>query len=211
MDVLTENITNDLIRYIRILDRSSKSFQKEVAKLRKKNFQSISKKEVSTLMKEFLIPTTKDNTRYIYGYLSLKRISQKYILNTNLLATKEKPSHYKIEEPSVIIQITDDLSAADWEEMRLFYGKIKKGSEELPDQYNIKKVFRKNHHLTRRFDNIDLRLVVYKDYLKTNDYDKTYSKMAQIKININHQPYPLHSLVEMKKMIKEIEELINNL
>lgn len=216
------NISPTLVKYLRILVKSSGEFREAVKSFRKEHVDKngIAKKhktlkqDFKKLMDDFFIPCTSNNYSYIFYFLLTGIGSSKYHLIFDAVSSKEKPTTLDINCPCIIVQITDFMTEDEW---RQIWPKIKSHQELLENlNYPITSpdnLGRNEQKLARTWGSIDFLLDVYSMHRKNMSLQRIANNLSERKqqgqrISPSNATYTSKQIGEK---LKQIKRLLQNL
>lgn len=203
MDLITEDVSPGLVRYLRILSRGSNKFGEAAVAFKEKCFDKgrseIIEKELNEILKQFFIPVKESNISYLLGYIYGTGISTKCTININMLATDSKPASIKINEPSVIVHITDKMTTDEWLELG---SEVTKFTDKLE----------KPDYLKRKWTNMDLLLEIYRCH-KVEGYSlaRLHKDIVEIKKRVGFKKNTVYGMEEIRKLLHQIIELVDSI
>lgn len=212
MDLLTENVSAGLVKYLRIL-QGSKKFKERMEALKFKHFQKQNSlknadeldESFNSILKDFFIPVTEANASYLLSYSRVNAPSEKYSVHIDLLASAVRPHSFKIDEPCVIVKVRDEMNSREWAKMK---SDLVASTKKLHG-ISVLSSLRKEHSLPKAWENIDLLLEIYAR--RDHALPRLCELLPQIKVDIGHRLRPTHSVDEIRKMRDQISELIDSL
>jgi len=221
---LAETVSPALVKYIDLLSRNSDKFGQAIKPFIEKHIKganSIKKREavkndfekdLKMIFNEFFIPYIKKNKTYLFYCLLTKSPSQKIKLYFDGISTKRKPNKITINQPSIIVQITDTITRDEWLNI---WDKCLKSNRPIPkhlERVSIKSVkdLQKEYKIRREWKNIDFYLKIYKMYkdgMKNPRIASVLSEKRQIGEKIS-KTGASYSKDDIRKNLKKITTLI---
>jgi hypothetical protein len=200
--------------YLQILDRGSKKFKEAIEQL--KTEHPLGKMEnhdgiLAELLKQFFIPVTEERKSFILYYLHTGKIISKHRVKVDLLASPERPSTFKYDQPSIILQITGQIrSEAEWKDI---WTNLKKEERELLKMDNRLTTMTglNDPKLRKKWANIDLLLEIYKLDQENWSLSRIKNELEKIKAKLNFDKNTSYTLEDTRRLLKQAQGLLQGL
>ncbi|EKD63790.1 MAG: hypothetical protein ACD_51C00200G0002 [uncultured bacterium] len=201
---------DNLAKYIKILDKSSKEFRKRTNQIRKEagipenekcDFTTgPSGKDIQKLLKDFFIPITRENISLVDLYFGPKDFYQNYEISYVCGDIPEYPP-----TPYANIKIRGPVSTKEWESIRQGVG----GLIKLMAKNNVG-LSKQPTHIKRKWDNIDLYLMIYRLYENGKTINEICNSLPSVKTFLGIKKRTTYTAEETRRMLKKIKDLIKS-
>lgn len=163
MEISHEEISEGMIKYLRILFTSSFRFKTIIKTLKSKNVKDrfvLSSEDLQALMKDFFIPINKTNQNYCYMEI-VAPMNPKIRVHYNTLNLKTTVT---LDKPALVLIIEEMVTEKElrqaWKALMERIENARRKKE--PGFPNILEVLSKGYEVKKSYSNIDLWLEIYK-------------------------------------------------